>query len=609
MKFLISILIITIITSCSVKQEEKTKNETRKNESLSEEIDSDGDLISDIDEKGVGRNPKIANIPKIRIRFLQNYKISVFYTDLRTKKEGSFVIDTKIGGNSPHFKYRIGNLFLRDSSYKSAATIGKFSGHSHGEHFDHDLSWVKYPEIDEKFFQEKVLLYSKYFNEDFYEITNVKIQLENSIKLKENTSFNEVSDIELSFRFYNYETENYEIIHSQKLDKIFIAGVNEIVTVKVDNVNPKLISENFFKKGEFIISELTNYEIPSLKTDYKALLKSVKEKSIPVVLNTPLETNVSYIAINKGISFNKALLELFDKNYVIKNDQLESINQFKNNLKDYTYLSEVKNQGKKGKWFVFTNRLNKHFLDHEYQRGDVISLSYILGHELSSQTEESVFNYIKSLETTNRHQKYIFGNITPNSEIKFYIKPLKISGETLKQTDGKLGNKDAKCYISINDFRPLNKRFKFRKDLKEEISRIELLINGSNYKLIDLAKKKKIQISWEKLGIAIKISDINKIHKIYPTEENVIGLKLSAYRKNHFNGVKLTKMKGRFKYFCPRHIVRFAGENKLPVSVESSKFSEWAKAVNWKVIKRGERREHIKMFSVSVTGVVKNYYN
>lgn len=270
MKYLIAVITLINLVSCSVKQDDNTNKKTKGTQELNIDLDSDGDLISDLEEKEVGRNHKIADI---RVRFLQNYKITVSYLDLNSKKEGLFVIDTKIGGNSPDFKYRIGNLFMRDSSFKSAASIGKFSSHSYGEYFEHDLSWVKYPELDEKFFQEKVLLYSKYFDEDRYEITNVKIELENSIKLKENTTFKEISNTELSFRFYNYETENYEIIHSQKIEKNFMAGVNEIISVVIDNVNPKLISENFFKKGEFIISELSNYDIPALKSDYKRIVQ------------------------------------------------------------------------------------------------------------------------------------------------------------------------------------------------------------------------------------------------------------------------------------------------------------------------------------------------
>ncbi len=608
MKYLITVITLINFVSCSVKHDDNSNKKSSIKE-LSINQDSDGDLISDLEEKEVGRSPKIANIPEIRVRFLQNYKITVNYLDLNSKKEGSFIIDTKIGGNSPDFKYRIGNLFLRDSSFKSAASIGKFSSHSHGEYFEHDLSWVKYPKLDEKFFQEKVLLHSKYFNEEQYEITNVRLELENSLKLKENTIFKQISNSELSFRFYNYETENYEIIHSQKIERNFISGVNEIVSVTIDNVNPKLISENFFKKGEFIISELSNYDIPTLKTNYKTLINSIKEKTIPVVLNTPLETSVNYVAAGNGIKFNQILETLYDKNFVIENEKLKSLNQFQSNLKDYTYLSEVKDQDKKGKWFVFTNRINKHFLDYEFKPNDVVSLSYILGRNLARQAEEKIFNYRDQIHSTGSYQTYALGNISPNSEVKFFLKPLLQTGETLKQTDTYIGNKDAKCYLSINDFKPMNQTFTFRKDLKEEISRIDLIVNNSNYRLVDLINDKKVKISWEKQGIALGIEDINKIHKIYPTDENFIAIRMHAYRKNHFDGVKLTKMSGRFKYYCPMNTVNFAGGNKLPISIESIKFNEWAAAVNWNVIKKGVRKDHVKMFSIAVTGIISNFYN
>ena len=58
--------------------------------------DSDGDQVTDLVEKEQGRNPLIANIPNVRVRFLQNYKIVVKYKALADGAEGDFVIDTKV---------------------------------------------------------------------------------------------------------------------------------------------------------------------------------------------------------------------------------------------------------------------------------------------------------------------------------------------------------------------------------------------------------------------------------------------------------------------------------------------------------------------------------
>ena len=46
------------------------------------------------------------------------------------------------------------------------------------------------------------------------------------------------------------------------LSRHFEAGVVETFEVELENVPSFLISDNYFTKGEFIISEVADYEIP-----------------------------------------------------------------------------------------------------------------------------------------------------------------------------------------------------------------------------------------------------------------------------------------------------------------------------------------------------------
>ncbi len=625
MKLFILLLITINLVSCSVKtdgdveQEEVTELEG-KIDTISLKHDSDGDLMNDEDEKNIGRNPLIADLPEIKVRFLQNYKISVSYKDLTTGNEGLFEIDTKVGANNPDFKYRVGNVFLRENSYRTAASIGKFSDHSWGEYKEHDLSWVKYPDIDQRFFQENVMKYSRYFNEDNFVITNVSVELENSIKLKSSGDFKQISNPELCFRFYNYESESYEIIHSERVERNIISGVNEVVTIKFENVNSKLISENYFKKGEFIISELTNYEIPNLKVDYRTLSASIAHKTVPVVYNTPLETRVDYVAVGKGVKFSEILSTLYGKKFVIENEKLKSINQFQDNLPKYEYLNELRTFDKKGSWFIFTNRINKHYLEHDFTNEDVISLSYILGKNLSSQVDEKVFSYSDEVKTTDHFQTYILGNIYPNSEVSFFIESKSLFGEKIKHWTDVFRNQGCggrhncvsfpyKCDVSFNIFEKLNTKLSFSKELGGEISRIYLIVNGSEYKLVDLINDKKVSLSWSDVGISISIRNINAIHEISNTDENLLGLKINALRESTFNGVKLVSMSGKASYECPGLVSFLAGSNKWPLSVESQNFGEWGGTVNWSAVSRGERKHLVQMFSVGITSVISNFHN
>jgi len=608
--------------SCSVKKDSTQDDAIRgRVDALNTNHDSDGDLVSDKEEASLGRNPRIADLPSIRVRFLQNYKISVSYKDLTSGDEGQFEIDTKIGANNPDFKYRVGNLFLRDSSYKTAASVGKFSDHSWGEYVEHDLTWVKYPDIDQRFFQENVMKYGQYFNENKYLITNVVIELENSIKLNSNTDYKQISNPELTFRFYNYESENYDVIASEKIERSIVSGVNEVVTIRIENINPKLISENYFKKGEFIVSELTNYEIPQLEVDFKTLISSISQNTVPIVYSTPLETAVEYVATGNGIKFREILSILFDKKFTIENEKLKSINQFQDNLPKYEYLSELRDVDKKGNWFVFTNRLNKHYLVHDFTNKDVVSLSYILGKDLSSQVDEKIFSYSENVETTDHFQTYTLGNIYPNSEVSFFIESKRLFGEKIKSWNdvfrnqgcaGRSGNCVSfpfQCDVSFNIFESLDTNFNFNKELNGEIARILLVINGNEYNLVELLREKKLSLEWSEQGVSFNIKNISAIQNISNTDENVMGLKLLALRESSFNGVKLVNMSGKAYYECPRLVTFLAGSNKWPLSVESQKFGEWANTVNWNLVLRGDHKNYVQMFSVGITSVIANFHN
>lgn len=626
MKLFIPILLLTILTSCgfSSSDDENTEKQTTRVDpfkpSTAPKEDFDGDLITNQEELNMGRNPYIADLPDTRVRFLQNYKIEVIYKNIETQEEGSFSIDTKLGANDPTFKYRVGNVYLRDNSYKSAAMIGEFNTHSWGEYKKHDLSWVKYPDIDSRFFQSNVMKYSQFFNSDKYEISNVIVELENSIKLRANTSYKAIKDISVSYRFYNYETENFEVLHNEKIERHFNAGTNELFKTRIENVNPRLISENYFKKGEFIISELTDYEIPELNKSYKALMMSVNDKTVPVVYNTPLETQVQYVALREGLSFNDIMTILFDKKYTIENNTLIYINQFKNSLPEYTYLSELKDMDKKGNWFVFTNRLNKHYLDHEFKKDDVISLSYILGRDLAAQAEEKIFSFRENVSSSDHYQTYTIGNTTPNSEVNIFLTPKARFGEKIKHFTDVLRNRGCggrrncishpfRCDLSFNIFEALDEKYQFNKEFKGEISRLGLVINGEEFSLVSLINEKKVKINWMDNGISLHIKNINLIKELSNVEENILSIKLHALRENHFNGVKLVNMTGRASYMCPMHTTNIAGHNSWPLSVESKDFGNWAHTVRWDKVKRGDKKTLIQQFSLGITSVISNYFN
>ncbi|MCF8060728.1 MAG: hypothetical protein K9K67_15605 [Bacteriovoracaceae bacterium] len=626
MNFLISLLLTLFITSCGFvsSDDEQGLQQIREVDplvkGLSPNEDFDGDLIANKVEQDQGSSPLIANIPNIRMRFLQNYQIKIDYKNLADGSEKSFNINTNTHQDNPDFKYRVGEVFIRNESFSTAASVGKFSSHSWGELKEHDLSWVNYPEVDPRFYSEKVLKYKPYFNQEDFEITNITISLENNIKLKANDGFSEIKNLSLNFYYYDYEKESFQLLTTKLVERNFQAGINETFEVTIENVPSKLVATNYFQKGEFIISELADYEIPSMKTTYKKLLASVRKKSIPVIYNTPLSSEINYVGTDgKSSSFSEIVSRLYGNKAIIEQNKLKKINQFETNLPEFTYLSEVREHDKKGKWFVFTNKLKKHYLDHDYTSKDIVSLSYITGKELASQNEEKVFSYRPNALSTDSRGLYPLGNITPNSRIHLQFKALGMGGtrvstqsEIVRPSGNCSGNcyrAEFACHVSVNKFESFLEDFAFEDDLSFVGHRVKLVINQEEFYLKDLVEEKKVNLHWVGNNIHLDIKDITQIHALNNADEYSVAVKLLKKRVKTFDGVYLSNAEGRDANVCIRQSLQLAHSMNLPMSVRSWKFGEWQSQVDWSKIKKGQDRNYTEEFWVDMTSVITNFYN
>ena len=632
MKLVFSMFLLMMIVSCGFRSDEGTKsadgalaNPTRATIPTGagelKEQDSDGDLMLDKEEKAIGRNPLIANIPNVRVRFLQNYKISVKYRALADGAAGDFVIDTKVHQDDPDFKYRVGEIFIRNESYKNAANVGKFATHSWGEVAEHDLSWVSYPEVDTRFYSDKVLRYKQYFNAEKYEITGITVVLENSVQLKANEGFKNIKNLTLNFYYYAYEKEAYELIKAQKIERHFNAGVNETFDVVLENVPATLIVENYFKRGEFIISELGDFEIPEMATTYKTLMTSVRTKSVPVIYNTPLESDVSYIGMNGNEkSFAEILNILFGSKIVIEQDKLKKINQFETNLADFTYLAELKAIDKQGKWFIFTNKLNQHYLDYKFSPKDIISLSYITGNVLAEQPSEKIFSFREAANSENGAKLYPLGNVLPNSIIHIQMEPKRVWGEikrnwtdSISSPGGSCGqnciSREFTCWHEFNLFDSIDTTFVFSKDYDWELGRIKLLVNQDEFSLKELVDAKKIEAYWLGGKLHLVIREISKIKEIKEFEDTLLALKLITFQETTFSGIKLANWAGQDWRMCIVGTTNMAAAQGWPLSVDSREFGSWAGGVNWGNVKRGEPKSYTRDFSIGVSSVITNMFN
>lgn len=590
--------------------------------------DSDGDIAKDSEEISLGRNPFVAELPDLKVRFLQNYKIEVSYHKVDSTEVKSFVINTDVKDTNPDFKFRVGNVFARSHALKTAASFGRFSSHTQGVFEEHDLSWVRYPELDPKFFHGEAIKYRDIFNDQNI-IDNIKITLTNQARLNESPFFKEIKNLKLNFYFLNHETENYEVLSSVNVDRHFQSGIYESFDVVIDHAPIALLKESFFKRGEFIISEVDDFEISAMGTDYKTLLASVKAKTIPVLYETPLEEKIYYVAANKGVSFQDILKVTFDKNYEVKENALLKIGQFQNNLSDFTHLKEVKDKDKLGKWFIMTNEFKENYLDHIYRPSDRVVLSYITGTDLSEQTQENIYSYISTINGNKSESLLPLGNITPNSKVEFTLHPINRFGRSLSKqrevynrTGGSCGNNcislPVNCTWEVNVFKDYNESFSILPDLSGEGEKIDLILNGETYKLTNLLKEKKILLNNTEAGVHVTINDISKIKEIKEFEENSLSLKVRSFAGNDFVGVKLVDYGGYWQGFggCPFNTPGVAEKYQTQLSSESRELGETLGWIN-QAHQRGwpyklttvESGPYYQEISLGVSSSIENYYN
>ena len=576
----------------------------------------------------------VANTPDLYVRFLQNYKIDVSYKEKATGQTGTLTIDTRLGRDNPDFQYRIGNLFMRENSIAHAARIGRFSSHTHGTIDDHDLSWISYPDVDPKFFHKESLKYKKFFT-DAYLIENVTVTVENSAKLLPNRGFHTINNLEMNFYWFNHEKDDYELLNTAKVEKHFNAGVNETFEVVLNNVPPRLVEENYFKHGEFIISETSDYDIPDLETTWQKMLGNLKGKSIPVVFNTPLESKIYRVSVDdRGLMFAEILERIFGKNYKIEGDVLVKIGQFENNLPALTYLKEVKDKDKLGKWFILTNEINLPYLDYRFKETDRISISYVTGSELARQSMEKITSFMRNVDGGDNQRIIPLGNVTPNSKIEVQIKPERRYGENLDsfplvidEPMRSMGNNQVfpglYCKWEMHIPKKYDEALVFNKGLAGELVGLTLRVNDKEFSLAKLSEDGVILVTWESdesdaSNLHLEIDDPAKLGITDNSAEYLLALKITSEKMDDFVGVKLLAvdrgwhLPGGCIYQTPIHSLNLG----VPVSNESIHLEEilYVRDNYIKPELRGKvtvegRRTFFKKFSVTVSSTINNFYN
>lgn len=534
-------------------------NNSDNNGSL--DMDSDGDKVLDSIEIKTGSDSLVADVPSIESNFFQNFTMDVSYKKVNDNTPLRFTISTKIKDTDSSFKYRVGKLFGVENSMFYAAKEGRFSGHSYGLIKNEDFSWVKYPTLDPLMLHSDIIKYRPIL--DSYDpVTNskfenhsVKITLDGTAKLA-GIRFKEIKNLSVNFYYYDFEKATYVLLKNVLLERSFQRGVNEKFLVEIDNVPVNFLRESYLKHGEFLISEIDNYFIPEMETDYKTLISSVKSKTIPVLVTNPSEDVVYYVATQaNGISFLDVLNRVFVKNFQVENNILKRVGQYESNLENYEHLIDVKGKDKLGKWFVLTNKFKEHFMDHFYLSSDHITLSYITGENLATQTAGIQSSYNSKVASATYNETVIpLGVVSPNSKVEIQLKGINRFGHEVQATPfsgtyhfGGGGNStslDYSCEWVGNKAIGFSRDFDLTINYNEEWDKMFLVINEERFKLSTLISEKKVIVRNLDFSFQVSIDDILKIKTIKQTDENNVSLVILSTLERKHQGLKLTSQSG-----------------------------------------------------------------
>ncbi len=570
MKKLLSVLCFgLVLSSCSFKGGGDTGGgvgiATESDLKVDPSADSDGDGVRDSVEIEKGSDPLVADVPIIESNFFQNFTIDVGYHKVNDNSPLKFSISTKIKDTDSSFKYRVGKMFGVDNSMYHAAKEGRFSGHTYGIIKNEDFSWVKYPTLDPLMLHSDIIKFRPILDGEDpttnskFENYSVKITLEGNAKLT-GVRFKEIKDLSVNFYYHDFEKDSYVLLKNILINRTFQRGVNENFLVDIENVPVIFLRDSYLKHGEFLISEIDNYFIPELEIDYKTLMSSVLAKTVPVLLTTPSEDIVYYVATkSSGISFLEVLNRVFEKNFQVENNSLKRIGQYENNLENYEHLIDVKDKDKLGKWFVLTNKFKEHFMDHSYIKTDHITLSYITGRNLATQAVEIQASYSSKVATATYNETVTpLGLVSPNSKIEIQLKGMKRFGHEVITMPfngsyhfGGGGNSTGPLVYSCVWVG--NKRIEFSRDFdltinyNQEWDKMFLIINEERFKISTLISEKKVIVRNLDFSFQVSIDDISKIKAIKQSDENNISLAIvSSVEKKH-QGIKLISQSGNQK--------------------------------------------------------------
>jgi len=525
-KLIFIIITLTSLCSCGFNSEETDAPVSDLKPQLNGDIngqssefdkegDYDGDLVSNQREIDLGRNPMVADTPSLEFKFMREFVL---------KGGESSLIDSQRDIIGKRYQYRVGDYLIKEIAARATTRFARFGGVVEGHFEPVDLTRIRYPKFSKGFLLEGN-------TQALRGIEDASVSFKNTITLKRNRGFQKISNPTFNFHFFNYETGLYELVGQKVFEKDVFEGVLERFDVNLDIQNSEQLIANFSKRGEFLTAEIEDFEIDDLKTNYKSLMASVLEKTIPITVITPLDTQTHHVALkDQHNKLGHFLKSLYDENFKVQNGQLVQVGGFVNNIPAIEELKSLKGETKKGKWFVLLNReTNFNLFDYEFQKGDQVVLNYMTGDELASFENGYQLQVSKNIQSGLNYQDIELGEFSLNDSIRIKLRPNHIRYEYYNV--GTFGFNDSAGHASWRFHELTEKKDELNFSQDENLSRLSLVVNGQEFKITDLISSNKVQAHFN--GTTLELI-IDKVYEAFSlSEDDFYSFSLRTFPNNY----------------------------------------------------------------------------
>ena len=571
--------------------------------------DIDGDGLSNQKELDLGANPLVADIPKLDLSISQNIDFKIEMNHLGEEKNLSF--SYKIDPNSPYYQPFVGKPIIRERLREEAASIARFPNHRIGTILDRDLSFYTYPKFSDDWRFKKALEMEEYSESTIH---NVFLNFDLAINLEASGVENSIRDLELNFYVYNEAQTDYQLISTESISRVFQKGIIESVPMSL-RVSKEFLFEEVLKKGSFLYIEVKDFYIQDRSKSLNQIKASVKEKTIPVVLNIQDSTKTYFVANQDNLDLFKVMNTLFKENFEIREDKLFKIKSYESNLTIPENLSDLRGEENLGSWFIQSNIENENLFKKTFNKGDFLILTYFTGSEISRAIDRTYRS--KALNKTSGSSLIDLGKLTASSKVLLGLELLEHFGEKNHESSdivsgqrncgSNCSGKDVRCFFDINRIENFSKSI----DLTIPLESIYLIYKNNRVSLESIKDKVFQKIEGNTLFI-----DFDRPWTLFSELENgshnsneSLFLEFAPKTTNINEGVVLSHMEGAHLYYCPMLSTMYSENVGLPLNEASSRFNEWQMQVNWGNIARGTskliREDHL----FNVISEIENYYN